>query len=93
MMSISDLGDFRCRSRMWNNKFPFPSSLEAQEDPAVKMVLNQEDANLAPIPSNQGISRITPSCYLEFKIVGTRKRYPDVYFPNRIGLRCRWWLV
>lgn len=52
MMSISDLGDFCCRSRMWNNKSPLPSSLEAQEDPTVKMVLNQEDANLTPIPSN-----------------------------------------
>lgn len=89
MMSISGLGDFHCRSTMWNSKFPLPSSREVHEDPAMEMVLNQEDANLATVPRNQGIPQITLSCYSEFRILGTIKCYPDFYFPNIIDLQCR----
>lgn len=54
MMSISGLGDFHCRSTMWNSKFPPPSSWEAQEDPAMEMVLNQADTIWPQFPEIKG---------------------------------------
>lgn len=51
MMRLSDLGDFHYRSRIWINKSPHSVSLGTQESPAMEMVLNQEDTNLTPIPS------------------------------------------